>query len=165
MLKNKFNKIFRSNPSTLLGIGPMSKNITIATTELSNMYNVDLMLIASRRQIDSKSFGGGYVNNWDTRSFSNFINKLDKKKKIILCRDHGGPWQNDSEIKSKLTLSQAMRSAKKSYKEDIDSNFEIIHIDPSIDPFNKSITTQQILDRVFELYDFVMEYAKKKIKI
>jgi hypothetical protein len=31
------------------------------------------MIIASRRQIDSKEFGGGYVNNWDTKRFSNYV--------------------------------------------------------------------------------------------
>ena len=62
------------------------------------------MMISSRRQIDSKDFVGGYVNKWDTELFSKYIKKKDKKKNIILCRDHGGPWQNDLEIKNRLNV-------------------------------------------------------------
>ena len=55
---------------TLLGIGPMSKNCIDVTIELANKYNVPIMLIASRRQIESNELGGGYVNNWTTEEFS-----------------------------------------------------------------------------------------------
>ena len=48
------------------------------------------MMIASRRQIDSEEFGGGYVNNWSTKSFADYVKKKDKKNFIILSRDHGG---------------------------------------------------------------------------
>ena len=79
---------------TLLGVGPMSKNIVDACIELVEQYNVPLMMISSRRQIDSDIFGGGYVNNWSTERYSNYIRSKSPNNKIILCRDHGGPWQN-----------------------------------------------------------------------
>ena len=60
---------------TLLGIGPMSKNCVDITIDLANKYNIPLMLIASRRQIESKDLGGGYVNNWTTEEFGNKILK------------------------------------------------------------------------------------------
>ena len=74
------------------------------------------MLIDSRRQIESKDNGGGYVNNWSTEDYSKFVNSIDKKKQIILARDHGGPWQNNIEIKKKYNLLQAMESSKKSFE-------------------------------------------------
>ena len=40
---------------TLLGVGPMSLNCVDASIELSNKFNVPIILIASRRQIDSKN--------------------------------------------------------------------------------------------------------------
>ena len=42
------------------------------------------MLIASRRQIDSELFGGGYVNNWSTKQFSDYVIKRDKRKKNFI---------------------------------------------------------------------------------
>ena len=92
ILKKKLEKIINQR-KTLLGVGPMSTNVVDASIEIANFHDLPLMMIASRRQIDSLDFGGGYVNNWDTSSFSNYIKKKDKKKNIILCRDHGGPWQ------------------------------------------------------------------------
>ena len=64
---------------TLLGVGPMSLNCVNATINLSNKYNIPLILIASRRQIDSGKFGGGYVNNWTTHEYSKYVFKKDKK--------------------------------------------------------------------------------------
>lgn len=154
---------FVNKRSTLLGVGPMSLNCIDATIELANQFNVPLMLIASRRQIDSKEFGGGYVNNWTTKEFSDYVIDNDKNGKIMLARDHGGPWQNDQEIKQNLSLGRAMESAKRSFKEDIDSGFQILHIDPSIEIFGKS-DFNTMIERVFELYEFCWEYAQKNNK-
>ena len=51
------------------------------------------MLIASRRQIETKKLNHGYVNNWSTEKFSSYVQK--KNNNIILCRDHGGPYAKD----------------------------------------------------------------------
>ena len=59
MIKEEFGKILSSKCCTLLGVGPMSINCVDAVIELGNENNIPLMLIASRRQIDSEYFGGG----------------------------------------------------------------------------------------------------------
>ena len=51
----------------------MSKNCIDASIEISNEHDIPLMLIASRRQIDSNESGGGYVNNWTTEKFSEYV--------------------------------------------------------------------------------------------
>ena len=163
MIKSKIENYILQPRKTLLCIGPMSLNCVDASIELSNEYDALMMLIASRRQIDSEEFGGGYVNSWTTEQFAEYVVKHDKKKNIVIARDHGGPWQNDLEIKKKLNLEKAMQSAKNSFKADIDSGFHALHIDPSID-IHKSPSTDEILDRIFELYEFCCGYAKKKGK-
>ena len=147
---------------TLLGVGPMSKNCVDAAVELAEQYKTPLMLIASRRQIDSEQFGGGYVENWTTQNFADYVIKKDKNKNIIIARDHGGPWQNELEKSQKMNLKDAMNSAKDSYKADIDAGFHMLHIDPSIDFLAQKPDTDQILERVYELYDFCWAYAQKK---
>ena len=143
--------------ATLLCIGPMSKNCIDSAIELSNEYNVPIVLIASRRQINSKDFRGGYVNNWTTREFSRYVLEKDKRGKIILARDHGGPWQNSLEQEKNLSLKHAMASAKLSLREDIDSGFQILHLDPSIDiHYNPSLS--DILNRLYELYGALHGY-------
>ncbi len=163
MIKDRLENLMRKKRCTMLGVGPMSKNCVDATIELANDYQIPLMLIASRRQIDSEAFGGGYVNNWTTEEFSKYVIDQDKKGCVILARDHGGPWQNTIEKEQKLSLKRAMESAKKSYEADILSGFEVIHIDPSEDIFGQS-TVDQILDRVYELLEFCTSVAHKANK-
>lgn len=163
MIHEKIQNYQKKRRCTLLGVGPMSVNCVDAAIELANENDVPLMLIASRRQIDSEDFGGGYVNNWSTERFADYVIDKDKKGKILLARDHGGPWQNEHEKNNKLSLRRAMDSAKASYRADIDAGFQILHIDPSVDIFGTP-NASEILDRIFELYEFCWTYAQQKGK-
>ena len=161
ILKKKINDLIVNKNSTMLGVGPMSKNVVDTAIDIANKYRVPIMLIASRRQIECKALGGGYCNNWSTEEFSKYVKKKDKYNQIILSRDHGGPWQGDPRYEKKSTISQSMINAKKSFKVDIENGFKIIHIDPSVTFSKKPIPKKIILKRLFELYEFVSNYAKK----
>ena len=160
MIHQRLQNFLEKRRCTLLGVGPMSANCVDATIELANEHDVPIMLIASRRQIDSDAFGGGYVNNWTTQEFARYVMDRDKKGKILLARDHGGPWQNTKEIDEKYGLRRAMESAKSSYLTDIQSGFQILHIDPSVD-IHGSPNVDEVLDRVFELYEYCWQQAHK----
>ena len=160
MKKDKIKNFINSKRCTLLGVGPMSINCVDASIEIASEHDIPIFLIASRRQIDSGEFGGGYVNNWTTREFAEYVINKDKKGNIIISRDHGGPWQNNKEIDQNYSFKKAMDSAKSSFLEDINSGFEVIHIDPSIDIHTK-INVDVILDRIYELYSYCYEQSKK----
>jgi hypothetical protein len=95
-----------------LFIGPMSKNIVDAIIEYSNNKNTQLGIIPSRRQIE---IDGGYVNNWTTKDFCNYIKK--KSENVLLVRDHAGPSQGYSED-----------DGIESFKEDC-KFFDVVHVD------------------------------------
>lgn len=153
MIYQKLQNLLQKKHCTLLGVGPMSVNCVDAAIELANEHEVPILMIASRRQIDSEEFGGGYVNNWTTEEFARYVTDKDKKGKILLARDHGGPWQNTKEVEAKLSLRRAMDSAKASYRADIAAGFQVLHIDPSIDIHGEP-DVDEVLDRVFDLYDY-----------
>ena len=67
---NSLSDYVQRNNCTLLGVGPMSKNCIDTVIDLVNEFDIPIMLIASRRQIESKQLGNGYVNNWSTEEFS-----------------------------------------------------------------------------------------------
>jgi D-tagatose-1,6-bisphosphate aldolase subunit GatZ/KbaZ len=90
-------------------IGPMSKNIVDSIIEFTNETNNNIGLIPSRRQVE---WNGGYVNNWTTKEFTKYSNKL------ILKRDHAGPGQGYIDD-----------NGYKSLEEDC-KYFNLIHIDP-----------------------------------
>ena len=52
-----------------------------------------------------------------------------------------------------------MESAKASYSADIDAGLQILHIDPSID-IHSHPSVDEILERIFELYEFCWNYAQ-----
>lgn len=159
MIAQKLKDFSARRRCTLLGVGPMSLNCVNASIEIANEYEIPLMLIASRRQIDSDEFGGGYVNKWTTQEYADYVIDKDKKGKIILARDHGGPWQSEIEKDKQLSLRRAMESAKSSYRADIDAGFQMIHIDPSVD-IHGELNVDEVLDRIYELYEFCWRQAK-----
>ena len=148
------------NRCTMLGVGPMSKVCVDSAIQLSANCKFPLMLIASRRQIDSKKMGGGYVNNWNTEEFAKYVSGQCSSENIWLCRDHGGPWQSEKEKNSGLSLEEAMVSAKQSFEVDILSGFKVIHLDPSIN-FDGTLNVERALERLFELYEFCWGVAQK----
>ena len=93
-------------------IGPMSKNIVDSIIKYCDEKNKVVGLIPSRRQVE---FDGGYVNNWTTEEFSNYVK--NKTKNILLVRDHCGPLQGYTED-----------DGMESFKEDC-KYFDVIHID------------------------------------
>ena len=157
-MKKKLIETLKNENLTLLGVGPMSQNCVDVVIDICNTEEVPIQLIASRRQIECASLGGGYVNSWTTETFSEYVKSKDKHNLVLLARDHGGPWQNYSEVEENLDLELAMNSSKISFKADIENNFDFIHVDPSVDIKNK-VSNEDILKRVEDLYKFCIETA------
>ena len=66
--------------NTFLGIGPMSVEIIDSLDYFSKKFKKKIMLICSRNQIESDKLGSGYVNNFSTKQFSQYV----KKKKNVI---------------------------------------------------------------------------------
>ena len=66
-------------------IGPMTKNVVDAILEFSEETENVIGFIPSRRQVE---YDGGYVNNWTTKEFSEYVNG-----RLPIKRDHSGPGQ------------------------------------------------------------------------
>lgn len=149
---------------TLLGAGPMSLIVTDVIIDLSNRYNRSIAMIPSRRQIECAQLGGGYVNKWTTEEFTKYVRTKDKGSKVLLSRDHSGPWQfqvgrNSTENMSHLA---ALNEVKISLRVDIESGFDLIHIDPS--PGLKfGLSQEQVEDDIVELVEFCVSVSDKKI--
>lgn len=103
---------------SVLGVGPMSKDIIKSVYSYSHIYKVPLMLIASKNQVDYKS---GYVSN--TKNFSLLCKEYKKKyshSRVFICRDHCGPGFNGS---------YNLEDVYTTIDIDIENDFDLIHID------------------------------------
>ena len=148
----------------IVGIGPMSLNSVEAIYHYSQDKSIIIELIASRRQVECNALGHGYVNNWTTEDFGEHLAGMKKKypkSHVLVCRDHGGPWQGTDE--AGMDYDTAMKRAKQSYEADIVSGFDILHIDPSVDGDGK-LTLIRTLSAATELLTHCYEFAAKNGK-
>lgn len=132
-LQDLIRSEFTSRRKTFLGAGPMSPVTVESVIELANYYKKPISLIPSRRQIEARSLGGGYVNNWSTEEFVKFVRQRDAGNFVKLSRDHSGPWQLNAlnPMGQPLSHQEAMDEVKESLLTDLDLGFDLIHIDPS----------------------------------
>ncbi|MFB9985739.1 tagatose-6-phosphate kinase [Mesorhizobium kowhaii] len=115
------------------------------------------MLIASRRQIDSDDLGGGYVENWTTQTFAEHVRKTSLPSSLLICRDHGGPWQHPSEIE--YSEERAINSCMESFKADIRAGFDLLHIDTSSERAGIA-QAESAVARLVELYAGCHDFAR-----
>ena len=154
---NKLNKLQRliDKGVTLLGAGPMSKTTVDVIIDLAQKFDKPIAMIPSRRQIECEALGGGYVFNWTTEEFSDYIKFSDKKENIILARDHCGPWQSEKLSLNGLkpSLEEEMEEVKISLQSDISSGFDMIHIDPSLGLEN-NLNSDHVREITFSMVEF-----------
>jgi hypothetical protein len=123
-------------------IGPMSKNVVDSVIEFSNKYGNKIGFIPSRRQLD---YSGGYVNNWCTENFCNYVRKNNSN--ILICRDHGGENQG-----------QKIDDGMQSFIVDC-QHLDLIHVDPfrvSEDIKQAAEKTKTIIQKLFKINPTVM---------
>lgn len=156
----------RGERFTLLGIGPMSRTLLYAVLELAKERDFPVMLIASRNQVDSDAFGHGYVCGWDQERF---VADVEQAKAatgfdglLYLCRDHGGPWQRDEERRAGLPVEEAMALCKRSYIHDMESGFDLLHIDPTKDPhITGTVPLPLVLERTIDIIDALETHRRR----
>lgn len=131
-------------------ICPMSKNLVDSVLEIKSPK---IGLLPTLRQIN---FDGGYVGDWDTKSFHDYVKN---KENIILKRDHCGENQGSNDL----------------YKSfDIDSKyFDLIHIDPWLfksdidEGINETIKNINYINKINSniLYEIGTEESIRKFEL
>ncbi len=151
--------------TTLLGVGPMSKNVVQAALELAKEEDFPVIFIASRNQVDKKEYGSGYVEGWDQEEFVAAIRRISREINFsglcYICRDHGGPWQRREE--KELFEEEAMKRARDSYLADILAGFDLLHIDPTLNPLqSQSLSLDEVEKRIINLITWIESKRKEK---
>lgn len=152
---------------TLLGVGPMSRTLLTAALQLAGEKDFPLLLIASRNQVDSDEYGHGYVCGWDQDRFAAEVRRVAEETGfdglVYLCRDHGGPWQRDEERSAALPPEEAMAICKRSYIHDMESGFDLLHIDPTKDPhIQGTVPLELVLERTIDIIEELEGYRREK---
>jgi hypothetical protein len=143
-----------------LGIGPVSRNVVDAAIRLAYRRRRRVMLILSRSQVECRELGGGYVEGWSTDRLVSYISRRDPAGLLMICRDHGGPWQHPRELAHMTAEVDAMRSSLTSLRSDIRCGLSLLHLDTSREaggpaPFDAAIR------RLLVLYGECCELARR----
>lgn len=133
-----------------LAVGPVSRNVVDAALTVAYRCDSRIMLIPSRSQVDAEEFGKGYLG-WSTEEFATYVRARDPRQLVLLCRDHGGPWQHPAEAEMRDERA-AMESCTASYCHDIDAGFDLVHIDTSAEQ-GRQAPFEAALRRLTELLE------------
>jgi fructose/tagatose bisphosphate aldolase len=136
----------------------MSTEIVDLCLEYSAVNNYPIMIIASRNQIDSQS---GYVMTNKELSDKVKSNTNYNPSRVLICRDHCGPYFSDAD--KNLSLDDALARCKQTILGDVEAGFDLIHIDVSRSPTNtQESITQSLFDYALNLNPNLMfEYGSE----
>lgn len=151
--------------ATLLGVCPMSEEIIeAAVREAASVEEFVPMFIATPRQVDADR---GYTG-WSQEQLVDFIDETaaaaDYTGPTVVARDHGGPYQSMRDRgDSDVPLEAAMTYAEELFVQDLESGFDILHVDATEDPRTDDILDlEEVARRTTRLIDFIESHRESE---
>jgi D-tagatose-1,6-bisphosphate aldolase subunit GatZ/KbaZ len=153
LLMNKLDKLYlRSDLRiTLLAVCPNSENVLKAALRSAKRAGCPIKFAATLNQVDIDRGYTGWNQGDLVRKIKEESYRIGYNGPIIIAVDHGGPWVKDIQTTEKWNLDKAMNWTKKSFEAAILAGYDLIHIDPTVDIFNKNITIKTVVERTIEL--------------
>lgn len=146
---------------TLFAACPNSYNVMVAALRSAKRANAPIKFAATLNQVD---LDGGYTN-WTQldliRKIKEESYRIGYTGPVIVAIDHGGPWAKDIQTIERWDLDRSMDWIKKSFKASLSAGYDLIHVDPTIDIFKKSIEIETVVERTIELITETENYRKK----
>src|ERR671923_2128077 len=74
-----------------IGVGVVSRQVVDAAVEVAAETDREILLIASRRQVDDARIGCGYVEGWTTGRFARYVRSRDPDRRGRASPRPAGP--------------------------------------------------------------------------
>ena len=137
-----------------VAVGMVTQYTLDAVSEVAGEAGRPVLLIASRRQVECSSAGGGYVG-WTTEQWCAKAMSAPAGR-LILARDHGGPYQHPGDDRAGADGTDgdgelAMAAARHSLRCDIESGVRLLHLDTSLGPGGRAESVAVALARAVAL--------------
>jgi len=124
-----------SVPRSLLCVGCVSPVAIDATLRAAQATGTMAILVASRNQIETPDVAPGYAQPFAQLPLMKVVSDMVRSTgvwvPVLVCRDHGGPWQRYDERSANLDVAAALERAKRSLVDDVSAGFRYLHIDMS----------------------------------
>lgn len=155
-LSKKENKNF-----TLLAICPNSYNVLLAALRSAKRSDAPIKFAATLNQVDIDRGYTGWTQIDLVRIIKEESYKIGYEGPVIIAVDHGGPWLKDIQSIEQWNLIKCMDWIKKSFEAAILAGYDLIHIDPTVDIFDKKINIEIVAERTSELIFHCESFIKK----
>jgi len=147
---------------TLLAVCPNSENVLKAALCAAKRAHAPIKFAATLNQVDIDRGYTGWTHNDLVRKIKEQSYSIGYDGPIIVAVDHGGPWVKDIQTIEKWNLDKSMNWIKKSFEAALLAGYDLIHIDPTVDIFNKDIKIEDVVERTVELISHVEKFRKSK---
>lgn len=150
---------------TLFAVCPNSENVLKAALRAAKRAHAPIKFAATLNQVDIDRGYTGWTQYDLVRKIKEQSYSIGYSGPIIVAVDHGGPWVKDIQTIEKWNLDKSMSWIKKSFEAALLAGYDLLHIDPTVDIFNKDIKIETVVERTIELISHVEKFRKsKKIK-
>jgi len=148
---------------TIFAACPNSISVIKAALRSAKRWNSPIKFAATLNQVDTDR---GYTN-LNQKEFVNTIKleagRLNLKVPVIVAVDHGGPWLKDIQSVEKWSFDKSFESVKKSFEASVESGFDLIHVDPTVDITlapGKGISIEIVAKRTLDLIEHTENYRR-----
>lgn len=155
-ISKKENKNF-----TLFAVCPNSHNVLLAAIRSAKRANAPIKFAATLNQVDTDRGYTGWTQSDLVRIIKEESYKIGYKGPVIIAVDHGGPWLKDIQSIEKWDFTRCMDWIKKSFEASILAGYDLIHVDPTIDIYDKKISINLVVERTVELILHCENFIKK----
>jgi tagatose-1,6-bisphosphate aldolase non-catalytic subunit AgaZ/GatZ len=139
---------------TLLAVCPNSEAVARAALRAAQEANAPLLYAATLNQVDRD---GGYTG-WTPAALTDVVRReaerLGLDVPVLIGLDHGGPWKKDAHRLQNLDYDAAMRAVKRSITACVEAGYDLLHLDPTVDPHlpsDRPVPIDTIVERTVEL--------------
>ena len=142
---------------TLLAVCPNSAAVAEAAVFAARRGRAPMLFAATLNQVDRD---GGYTG-WTAAQFVSAIQDFAARHTwdgpLYPCLDHGGPWLKDRHRSQGLSLESAMAELKLSLSACLQAGYQLLHIDPTVDPrlpSGEPLPVELLVQRTVDLIAF-----------
>ncbi len=151
--------------TTLLAACPNSEAVIKASLRSAKRNRAPIKFAATLNQVDTD---GGYtgMNQFQfVETIKMEAESIGFDGPIIIAVDHGGPWLKDIQASENWPLQKAMDWVKRSLEAAIESGYDLLHVDPTVDRTlseGSVIPINLVVERTVELIVHAEAFRRKK---
>lgn len=146
---------------TLFAACPNSEMVLKAAIRSAKKADAPILFAATLNQVDIDGGYTGWKQSDLIRKIKEESYRIDYDGPSIVGIDHGGPWAKDKQAIEKWDLKSSMEWTKESFEAAALAGYDLIHVDPTVDIFNK-IKIESVAERTIELIGHVETFRKLK---